>query len=433
MTPDPGDDAADIAGRPGVTLKARPEDFRVEEIPAYEPTGDGEHVYLFIEKRNATTTGVARAIARTLGVPAEKVGFAGLKDRHAITRQWFSVWDPAKRIDDDTIARLDADFMSVLDASRHANKLRRGHLRGNKFSITARGVGIAAAPGALAKLREMRDVGVVNSFGVQRYGSRGNNHRIGRAIILGEHAEALRMALGMTEPADGARADADARRLFEESRFAEALDAFPSSAAPERNMLAALRSGSNPAAAVRAAGRVQRDFWISAYQSAVFDYALAERVAAGRLVSLEAGDLAFKHDSGAVFSVGDSDQEAELERRLAAFEISPSGPMWGPAMKRATARTDADEVAALAASGVTIEQLERHAKRSNDRGLGARRAMRVRVDSPTIEAGADEHGEFVRCGFTLPPGSFATVVMQHVFADSGVAGRPACIAAGGWG
>lgn len=418
MTSDFGDDATGLAGGAAVMLKARPEDFLVEEIPAYEPTGDGEHVYLFIEKRDATTTGVARAIARTLGVKPETVGFAGLKDRHAVTRQWFSVWDPARRIDDDAIARLDADFMAVLDASRHANKLRRGHLRGNKFTITVRGVGISSAPGALATLRELQAVGVANFFGAQRYGSRGNNHLVGRAIVLGDHAGALRLALGLTEPCDEDRADADARRLYEQSRYAEAIEAFPSSAAPERAMLAALRAGSAPSAAIRAAGRVQRDFWISAFQSAIFDDTLAERVASGRLAILDTGDLAFKHDSGAVFSVNDSDLGAGLERRLAALEISPSGPMWGPSMKRAASRADEREIAALERSGVSIEQLERYAKKSNDRGLGARRAMRVRVDSPDIEAGADEHGEYIRCRFSLPPGSFATVVMRRVFDGS---------------
>ncbi len=434
MTSDFSDDATVLADGAGFMLKARPEDFLVEEIPSYDPTGDGEHVYLFIEKRDATTTGVARAIARTLGVKHDSVGFAGLKDRHAITRQWFSVWDPSRRIDDDAIARLDADYMAVLDASRHANKLRRGHLRGNKFTITVRGVGIASTPGALATLRELQALGVANFFGSQRYGSRGNNHLVGRAIVLGDHAGALRLTLGQAEPGDEDRADAGARRLYDQGRYAEAIEAFPSSAAPERAMLAALRAGSAPGAAIRAAGRVQRDFWISAYQSAIFDDTLVERVASGRLVALDSGDLAFKHDSGAVFSVNDSDLGVELDRRLAALEISPSGPLWGPAMKRADGRADELEIAALERSGVNIEQLERYAKKSNDRGLGARRAMRVRVDSPEIEAGADEHGEYIRCRFALPPGSFATVVMHSVFPDScdGGSGGSGDRAAGVW-
>lgn len=422
-TGSPGDAAPD-PGRRRAVLKERAEDFVVEEIPAYEPTGQGEHLYLLIEKRNATTSGVARALAREFDAPLRAVGYAGLKDRHAITRQWFSVHDPHRAIDESAVVRLDREWMRVLEADRHGNKLRRGHLKGNRFRITARGVGMAAAPAALAALRGMESAGVANFFGHQRFGARGSNHLIGRAIILAELQEAVDRLLGLTEPGDDARVDAPARRLYEERRYAEALVAFASSAVPERRALAALRRGGKARDALRAVGPIQRGFWLSAFQSAVFNDALRGRVRSGRLDQLEVGDIAFKHDCGAVFEVTAGDLGLALDARLSALQISPSGPLWGPAMKCASGRPGDEERAALDRSGVTMEDLARAGRVWKERGLGSRRAMRVGVVSPTVEAGADEHGEFVRCDFSLPPGAYATVVMDRVFspADALVAG-----------
>jgi len=404
-------------------LKVRPEDFIVEEIPAYLPSGEGEHAYLFIEKCDATTSGVARALARSLGVPDRAVGFAGLKDRHAITRQWFSVRDPEGRIDAAVVADLGTTFYRVLEATRHGNKLRRGHLSGNRFEITARGAGVAALPTALARLRDMEKGGAANAFGPQRYGSRGNNHRIGRAFALGRDADALDLMLGLTEPGDADRFDAAGRRLYEDGAPEEALRVFPSSAVPERRALSALARGGSARDALRAISPLQRSYWLSALQSAIFDDVLAERSERGGLSELTAGDLAFKHDNGAVFGVDETADPESLTSRLAALQISPSGPMWGPTMMRAAGAVDEAEVTALHTSGVTLEELERAARAWRIKSLGARRPLRVPVRDTTIEAGADEHGEFLRLRLTLPAGSFATVIAAEILDIPDEAGR----------
>src|SRR5215475_12676268 len=114
------------------TFAPSPETFVVEEIPAYEPCGEGEHTFLWIEKRGLTTPDAIRRLATLLGVDARDVGYAGLKDRHALTRQWVSV----PRLDEAAEARASAiadPDLRVLRAARHGNKLRVGHLRGNKF------------------------------------------------------------------------------------------------------------------------------------------------------------------------------------------------------------------------------------------------------------------------------------------------------------
>src|SRR5947209_20244135 len=124
----------------GGSIKQQPEDFEVEEVPAYEPAGSGEHLFLWVEKRGLGAEYFARQVARRLGVAPGEVGTAGLKDRHAVTRQWVSV--PAAA--ESRLTQLDGDGIALLRVSRHTNKLRPGHLRGNRFRVWIRDVDVAA-------------------------------------------------------------------------------------------------------------------------------------------------------------------------------------------------------------------------------------------------------------------------------------------------
>src|SRR4051812_48164346 len=123
----------DLPGTGGV-LKTVPEDFVVEEIPAYLPSGEGSHTYLWIEKRGRTTDEAVRALCDALKAKARDAGTAGMKDRHAVTRQWVSVpdVDPARAL------AVAVDGVKVLLAQRHGNKLKTGHLRGNRFTLVVR-------------------------------------------------------------------------------------------------------------------------------------------------------------------------------------------------------------------------------------------------------------------------------------------------------
>ena len=141
LTPDlPG-----IGGR----IKTIPEDFEVEEIPAYEPSGSGPFLFLWVEKCDMGAEYFTRQVAHRLNIPVGEVGTAGLKDRHAVTRQMVSV--PAAV--EDRLAALEGEGIRVLTVSRHGNKLRAGHLRGNRFRILVRRAqsGRHERPGNLAE------------------------------------------------------------------------------------------------------------------------------------------------------------------------------------------------------------------------------------------------------------------------------------------
>jgi tRNA pseudouridine13 synthase len=172
----------DLPGTSGL-LRVGEEDFYVEELPLYEASGSGEHLYLTVEKRGRTTQEVAGEIARALGAGDRDVGTAGLKDRRALTVQRISVRSKAS-VDD--ASKIEGRGFRVLAAARHGNKLRPGHLRGNRFRIVIRGVAADALPRAEAICARLRESGTANLFGPQRFGRAGDNAGLGRAILVRE-------------------------------------------------------------------------------------------------------------------------------------------------------------------------------------------------------------------------------------------------------
>jgi tRNA pseudouridine13 synthase len=168
------------------TLRSAPEDFRVEEILGYEADGEGEHALLWVEKREANTDWVARELARFAGVSPVNVGYAGLKDRHAVTRQAFTVQLPGKA-DPDWSGFPHAE-VKVLSHARHKRKLKRGALRGNRFVLVLRDVRGDCA-GAEAVLQDIAARGVPNYFGEQRFGREGGNVAQARAMFAGRRVD----------------------------------------------------------------------------------------------------------------------------------------------------------------------------------------------------------------------------------------------------
>jgi len=165
------------------TIRTTPQDFQVTEELGFEFTGDGEHDYLWIEKIGANTEWVARQLARFADVPARDVGYAGLKDRHAVTRQWFSV----PRWHTPNWGTLEVEGVKVLDVQRHNKKLRRGTHKANRFRIVLRGDGLHTHAEAIEKrVQVIREQGVPNYFGEQRFGRDGNNVSLADAWASGK-------------------------------------------------------------------------------------------------------------------------------------------------------------------------------------------------------------------------------------------------------
>ncbi|MFV1978123.1 MAG: tRNA pseudouridine(13) synthase TruD [Myxococcota bacterium] len=319
-------------------IRTEPEDFRVEELPLYPPSGEGEHTFVRVEKRLVTTEEVASALARAAGVGARDVGYAGRKDRLAVATQWLSVprLDPQRALD------LRLEGVRVLEATLHGHKLRTGQLRGNRFEIAVRGVDDEAREAARAKLAEIGRVGMANAFGPQRFGRAGRNVEMGARLLRGEI-------------------------VLKDRRKAR--------------------------------------FAISALQSAVFNDVLAARPTG--IGEFEFGDIAVLHGSGGQFLIEDVERE---QPRAAAFEISPTGPIFGNRVIEPAGEVALREKAALELRGICLTDLR---PPSGIRLRGARRALRVRPDNARMR---DFPGGFW-LEFELPPGSYATVLIQAVFGE----------------
>ena len=324
----------------GGQIKTQPEDFEVEEVPAYEPSGQGEHLFLWIEKRGMGAEYFQRQVARRLDLPANEVGAAGLKDRHAVTRQMISV--PARA--EPRLGQLDGDGIRLLHVSRHTNKLKPGHLRGNRFRILVRGC--ADAETRLPPLLErLRRTGLPNFYGPQRFGRDGETVRLGFALLL---------------PQEGA-------------------------------------AGGRPP------GPFLRKLALSAAQSALFNHYLARRLSDGLLHRVLPGDVLAKWPFGGMFVADDLPRE---QARLEAREVVSAGPMFGKKMLPAAAEAAAREEETLRAAGLTRASFHGFGKLL----AGTRRHNLIYLDDL---AGAVEP-EGVRLTFTLPAGSYATVLLREL-------------------
>lgn len=166
-------------------IRTTPEDFQVDELPAYTPSGQGEHLYLTFRKRGLDTMTAVQMLARRLGVQARDSGTAGLKDRHAVTTQQASFPFPIAR-PVPTADELSGDGITVLAVERHGNKLKTGHLRGNRFTLVLREIDPARRDELKSALEKLGVEGLPNRFGVQRFGRFGDNAEQARAWLSGQ-------------------------------------------------------------------------------------------------------------------------------------------------------------------------------------------------------------------------------------------------------
>lgn len=173
-------------------IRSVPEDFQVEELPSFEPSGEGEHLLLEIRKRGANTAQVARVLAGWAGLPEMAVGYAGMKDRHALTTQRFSVHLPRRVAPE--VAALASDEIEVLSSTWHNRKLQRGALAGNRFRLVLRDV--EGVPTAIAeRLARIATRGLPNWFGEQRFGRDGGNVPGALAMFAGRRLRKDQRAL----------------------------------------------------------------------------------------------------------------------------------------------------------------------------------------------------------------------------------------------
>jgi tRNA pseudouridine13 synthase len=251
--------------------------------------------------------------------------------------------------------------------------------------------------------------GVPNYFGPQRFGMRGDTWEVGRALLVGDFAAAVALIAGRPTPEDSAPVRR-ARELTAAGRYREAASAWPSGFADCARLCRLLtRTGGNLPRALFGLDRSVLGFYVSAYQSWLFNRVLAERVASvDRCLS---GEIAFWHRTGRSELVTDVAAAHLLTTR---FEISPTGPMVGVTMSRPQGEAWETERRILAAVGDVIERLPHTGPL---KCVGGRRPLRCRPEDLDLAAGEDDLGFYLELGFTLPPGCYATALLREICKD----------------
>lgn len=166
-------------------FRQTPRDFVVEEIPLYEFSGEGEHLVLFVRKKGLSTLELVSTLARYLGIQQKEIGYAGLKDKHAMTKQYISL----HKKHEEALDKFEHESIKILSKAYHNNKIRIGHLQGNRFYIKLKKVNPTAAQKIDEALKNISEFGLPNYFGYQRFGNDGDNHILGEQIAKGEKKE----------------------------------------------------------------------------------------------------------------------------------------------------------------------------------------------------------------------------------------------------
>jgi len=339
--------------RPHGRIKATFEDFVVEELPAYEPSGTGEHVFVQITKTDLTTLEAVRRLARALGCDPREAGFAGMKDRHGVTTQTLSLHAPRGVAPQELASRaraVAAEGLVVHAATPHGNKLKPGHLAGNRFSIAVRDVPRERLGEVEQALGDVSRLGVPNAFGAQRFGRERDNASRALSWLRGE--------------SDGPR---------------------------------------DP--------RMQRLLW-SALQSQVFNTVLDARVADGTWATALEGDLLKLRSSGGLFLCADVQTD---RARAETGEVSPTGPIVGTEMRWPEgAPAELERRIAAETLGDTFDLAR---TRRLGEGTRRPLRVWVQDLRWEVGDDAPGHGATcIRVYFVLPKGVYATTVLGAVFA-----------------
>jgi tRNA pseudouridine13 synthase len=403
---------ADLPGIGG-QIKVRPEDFIVDELPLYEPSGNGIHCYTKIEKRGIPTLAAVNVFAKALGRRSMEVGYAGLKDAQAIARQTFSIEHEGH----ERIAALKLPNIKILGVTRHTNKLKIGHLAGNRFIIKIRraewsqpGGSVSEAQNrAAAVLERLAATGVPNFFGMQRFGMRRDNHLLGLYLLRDQSKEFLTRWLGEPDESVDHGSVLQARRHFANNNLELANAHWPGHLRDERRALSILaRKPGQWNQAMRVVDIRLKRLLISALQAHLFNELLRMRLS--DINKLLPGDLAWKHDIGAVFRV-EADTLSIEQARCDAHEISPSGPMFGYRMTQPEGVPLEMENQVLASNELTLEAFQGPRAYKTK---GSRRPMRFFPTEMHLSTGTDEVGPFLELKCALPPGCFATVLLGEI-------------------
>jgi tRNA pseudouridine13 synthase len=394
-------------------VRTKYEDFYVEEIPLIEPSGEGPNNWIFIEKVGRNTLDVVLDIARELKINRKQMGFAGMKDKEAVTRQWLCV----SNIKPEELLELEDKLhhVKILEIKQNEKKLRIGQLKGNKFSILIRGVKDAEADADLARdiLHQLRDKGVPNYYGWQRFGKdRPNTHLVGKALIKDGLKAAVDCYIGKpykTEPEH----IQTARSLYEKGELEEALESMPSGMRYEKMMIRTLLKEKKKKdkfdeksyiLTLKSLPKPLSRMFVHAYQSYLFNKVVSQRVKLG-IDQYVDGDILIDNDEHLVHKF----DVQEINKRIKNFEVHPSAPLYGDKVPLASGELGQMEQRILDEEDLRLEDFQLYSLPTLG-SHGIRRSIRFKIWDVSAETTSDG----LMVSFSIPKGCYATAVLREI-------------------
>ncbi len=401
----------------GGKIRTKYEDFYVEEIPESEPSGTGPNTWFFIEKIGRDTLEVVLDVARELHIDRKRMGFAGMKDKRAVTRQWLCVANSEV----DEIEKLKDKLykVEILKIIQNEKKLRIGQLIGNKFRLLIRDTEDPEADSEVANeiLAELSKRGVPNYYGWQRFGKkRSNTHLVGKAMLENDLKKVVDAYIGNPYDEEPEHIK-EARRLYDEGKLEEAFESMPGSMRYEKMMLKTLLKEmkkkkvddisfldeNSYRRAIESLPKPLKRMFVHAYQSFLFNKAVSERAKLGVDTYVE-GDIIVDNEEHLVHEIGD-----DIYERIKSFEFHPTAPLFGSKVPLAGGKLGEMEQRVLDEEGVTLEEFI-VPKMPKLGSHGLRRAVRFKI----WDASAEATGEGVLVEFSIPKGCYATAVLREI-------------------
>jgi len=401
----------------GGQIRAKYEDFYVEEIPESEPSGSGPNTWFFIEKIGRDTLDVVLDIAQELHINRKRMGFAGMKDKRAVTRQWLCVANSEV----EEIEKLEDKLykVKILKIMQNEKKLRIGQLIGNKFRLLIRDTENPEADAKTANevLAELTMRGVPNYYGWQRFGKkRSNTHIVGKILLENDLKRVIDAYIGNPYPEEPEHIK-EVRQLYDDGKLEEALEAMPRGMRYEKMMLKTLLQemkkkktydidsldDNSYKRVIGSLPKPLKRMFVHAYQSYLFNKAVSERAKLGIDKYIE-GDIIVDNDEHLVHEFGD-----EIDERIKKFEVHPSAPLFGSKVPLAGGELGEMEQKILDDEGVKLEDFE-VPKMPKLGSHGLRRAMRFKIG----DASAKATDEGVLVEFSIPKGCYATAVLREI-------------------
>lgn len=399
-------------GTDGVIRQSN-EDFFVDEVPLQLPTGEGPNTWMHIEKNGRTTLDVVLDIARSLHISRKRTGFAGMKDRSAITRQWLCI----SNITPEELPNFDEVLhnVKILEIKQNQKKLRMGQLKGNKFKINIKNTQNPQEDKEIAEevLESLKKTGVPNYYGFQRFGEvRSTTHLVGKCLIEGDIKKAVDTYIGKPKKEEHNQ-PYEARKLYDEGKLEESYNLMPKSMRYEKSMIKELIIAKDKHGeiqekdyirAIESLPKPLKRMFVNAYESYLFNKIVNERAKIG-IDKYYEGDIIINHEERWVHEIDTN----TINEDIASFKLNPTAPLLGSKVPLAEGEQGEIERKIIADEQITKESFE-CPKTPKLGSHGVRRSIRFKVEDTYVEE--IENGISVE--FFIPKGCYATSVLREI-------------------